>query len=361
MDDTPIRTAFQLRTLLVALPFLQPAHSFPQTHVRPVQQIAQAVDSVLSKAAEQGFSGDFLLMHGDTIILHKGYGWSDRDRARPMRPDLVYDIGSITKGVTATAILQLAEQGRIALDSPVATYLDDWPKNKQQVTIGHLLGHASGLPESFGMDEDTAATRASFMEQVRDSSLLFPPGDGFHYSNVGYTVLGYVLEAVTGLGYEAFLQRSLFAPLGIERMGYQLPQWDPQEVVCGQLDGRPWGSTRDHFGRTGPSPYLLANGGMLASATDLAAFFRALINGHLLSAESTTFFIDHVSRAMPSGDRCFHLSGANMIFSSVYAQWLENKVSYVLFTNDSAHPKEQVEPAIEALIDAQLARSAPRK
>jgi CubicO group peptidase (beta-lactamase class C family) len=114
--------------------------------------LAEKLDAYMTDVASDGFSGVILVAKDDKVILAKGYGLASRTESIPITPESVFDIGSITKQFTATAILQLEEQGKLSVNDPITKYFPDVPKFKEGMTLHHLLTHTSGLPAALGDD-----------------------------------------------------------------------------------------------------------------------------------------------------------------------------------------------------------------
>ncbi|HYF31771.1 MAG TPA: serine hydrolase domain-containing protein [Chitinophagaceae bacterium] len=315
--------------------------------------LKQRIDSMLTAAEQQGFSGTILLLSADDVLLNKGYGYSDC-RNKKTRTGLLYDMGSITKSITGAAILRLVQNQKLGLQSKVKDLVPGWPEDKAGITIVHLLMHQSGLKEDLGLDE-TYISRDSLMQKIKASTLLFQPGEKTQYSNAGFSLLGYIIETVSGKDYEAYLQQEFFRPLNMKHTGYTVSR--KEKLACGMLKQKQWGTVTDYYGPDGPSWYLKANGGMLTTTTDLQRFFDALLKSELLPREQKDLMIAAMTRKTKQGNRIIRSSGANNIFSSAYCHWLDHNLGFVLFTNNSAFPKERIEPAIIGAIDLALDRN----
>ena len=316
-------------------------------------KLAGSIDSIVSEAEKRGFSGTVMLKKNDNdVLVYKGYGFADCDQKIKTKREMIYDIGSITKAVTAVAILRLVQNGKLTLDDKIEKFYQGWPVDKRNITILQLLTHGSGLDDIIvGADEDTSISKQQYLEKIRTSKLLFLPGDKTEYSNAGYTLLGFVIEKVSGLPYENFLKRELFDPVKIKKMGYQVPKWKKEEIVCGLKDKEVWGSTKDYFAVGGPSPYLFANGGILANASELSHFFESLVKREILPKELTELILDKVCRKTKGGNTLFYFSGSNLIFTSSYSRWMDSGMSLVLFTSNSKYPRETIESQLLNLID----------
>ena len=133
-------------------------------------------------------------MKGGETVLLKGYGQADREGGVPMRPDSVFNLGSITKPFTAAAILRLQELGKLKTSDPVSRFFDGVPEDKAGITLEHLLTHSSGLESDFGPTDYEPTTREEYVRRALASKLLFPPGQGYEYANAGYSLLAAVVE-----------------------------------------------------------------------------------------------------------------------------------------------------------------------
>lgn len=263
--------------LLVCLPLAAAA-----APVDPVA-LARTLDAMVASR----FKGDgpgvaALVVKDGQPVLRKGYGLANVELGVPVRPEHVFRIGSTTKMFTATAVMVLVDEGRIALDAPVSRYLPDAPPQWDKVTIEHLLTHTSGLPNltlDSGYWRTTARLEHTLDELVapaRTRPLLSAPGTTFAYNNTGYHVLAQVVEKVSGQEFFAFVDRRIVQPLGLKHTG----PGDDKLLIPGLVTGC----------RAGPTPAIpLANsnlhaaGGMVSTVDDLAVFITALQAGRIVS------------------------------------------------------------------------------
>ena len=184
--------------------------------------------------------------HAGRIVFRQSFGSRKLDGepgldgepapAEPMTEDTIFDLASVTKSVTtATALLQLYEQGRVQIDDPVQTYLPEFnPANdprRAQVTLRMLLTHTSGLAGDLSMTGPWGLDRADKAEGIRralGTPLAFNPGEVFHYSDIGFIILGTLLEKITGEPEDVYIQRHVFDPLGMADTHYL-----PADRACG--------------------------------------------------------------------------------------------------------------------------------
>jgi CubicO group peptidase (beta-lactamase class C family) len=357
---------YMLRSLNLFYCFLTLLASFVAQAQTIVQgELAEKLDAYMTDVASNGFSGVILIAKGSKVILSKGYGMVSRTENIPITPDSVFDIGSITKQFTATAILQLEEQGKLSVNDPITKYFENVPKDKQNITLHHLLTHTSGLPAALGGDYDVIE-RSDYSKAAMFAPLplLYEPGDRFEYSNVGFSLLAIIVELVSGQPYEAYLQEHLFEPAGMKKTGYVLPQWEDAELVHGYFPGdEDWGSPLDHaWAEDGPYWNLRGNGGILSTAEDMYKWHLALEGEAVLSAEAKEkLYTPHIRAwdgdygygwfiyQTPRGLNISH-GGANGIFHADFHRYLDANVVFYIASNDSSHPAFDLSYTIAEII-----------
>ncbi len=190
-----------------------------QTNRSSPNNLGEQLEQYLSRLAAYGFSGTVLVAKDNQVLLHKGYGWADVERRFPNTPETIYDIASLTKQFTATAILKLESQGKLKVTDSIAKYLPDVPTDKRAITLHHLLTHSSGLPfECAGADK---MTREQFVQCLLSARLQAEPGKQYQYSNAGFGLLAALIEVVTKQSYESYLQENIFKPAGLQSTCFQ--------------------------------------------------------------------------------------------------------------------------------------------
>jgi serine beta-lactamase-like protein LACTB, mitochondrial len=219
---------------------------------------------------------------GDRLVWSQGFGLADVENEVPARANTVYRIASISKAIAATAVMQLAERGRVNIDDPVQKYVRTFPtKGEQTVTIRHLLTHTSGIRHYRGREmesRDSYETVEDALRIFKDDPLLFVPGTKYSYSTYGYNVLAAVVEAASGLGFEMYLRTHVWDPAGMSSTHFDhvsaiLPRRARQYVREGRtLLNAPYADLSNKW----------AGGGMLSTAEDLVRFHIALDEGKLL-------------------------------------------------------------------------------
>lgn len=290
--DLPWRTKMRIPCTylsLVVLIFLSLAsrtQSYAQSNKQSVSEIKTKLDAYLRQASAFGFSGSALVAVDGNVILHRGYGLADRKRGISLAAESVYDIGSITKQFTASAIMKLEMLGKLDTDDLLSKHIAGVPPDKAGVTIHHLLTHTAGFPEYSGADYEVSE-RDETVVRILQTPLTNKPGAEMNYSNAGYTVLAAVIEKLSGQSYEAFLQEHLFKPAGMTRTGYVLPKFDRTALPHGYNDEIDEGTALDHkWSPAGPYWNLLGNGGILSTTGDMYKWYKALQGTQVLSAEA---------------------------------------------------------------------------
>jgi N-acyl-D-amino-acid deacylase len=261
--------------------------------------------------AEQNSPGASLAITDQgRLVYARGFGYADVGAREPVEPDSLFRIASISKPITAVAIMQLVEQGKLELDQPVYALLDEYEpylkegaivdERNHEITIRHLLQHRGGWDRDVSFDAMFkpipfaeslgVAPPAGPNEVIRNMMGLpldFDPGHRFAYSNYGYCLLGRVIEKLTGQGYEEYVKEHVLKPMGVTRM----------QVGSTRLEKRREGEVRyydanittsvfaNDLNQRVPAPYgafhleaMDAHGGWIASAIDLVRFASALDN-----------------------------------------------------------------------------------
>jgi len=243
--------------------------------------------------ARGGFSGAVLIAKDGAPILKKAYGYANRSFNVPNQVDTKFNLGSMNKMFTATAIMQLVELGKITLDGKIIDYVPDYP-NKDvatKVTIHQLLTHTAGLgnywtEEYMKSSKDLFREVEDYLPLFVNDKLLFEPGSQFSYSNAGFMVLGLIIEKVTGENYFDYVREYVYQSSGmINTDAYETDYVVPNLAIgYTRLEARP-GELKNnlylHVVKGGPA------GGGYSTVEDLLSFANALMNNELLSAENT--------------------------------------------------------------------------
>jgi CubicO group peptidase (beta-lactamase class C family) len=246
------------------------------------------------------FSGALLMARDGQPIFRLAFGFANQAYGVPNQLDTKFNVGSLSKSITAVAIGQLAGQGLLAFDDPLIKHLPDIPSQiGERVTIHHLLTHTSGLGnywnEKFEASRARLRTVADFIPLFIDDPPAFEPGSRWSYSNAGYILLGAIIEAVSRQTYYDYVREHIYQPAGmIHTDAYEMDRPVPNLAIgytYNGLDDRPeFGPRRTnlfmHVVKGGPA------GGAFSTVDDLFSFSQALLGHKLLSPEMTGLVLE---------------------------------------------------------------------
>lgn len=221
------------------------------------------------------------------IVLAKGYGMSNLELAAPATEKTAFAIYSITKTFTGIATMMLVEEGKISLEDSISKHLAGLPAAWSKVTIRHLLNHTSGIADFCESPANPCQSARDFKqaEVVKFSADLppkFPPGEQWEYGNIGYFLLGMLIEKVSGKSYEQFLRERIFAPL--EMHDTRLENY--AELIPNRANGYTWrnGGFRNALRISPTLTFSLA--GLVSTVLDLAKYDAALYTEKLLKKQT---------------------------------------------------------------------------
>ena len=302
----------------------------------------------LKRLEKLGFAGVVLVAKGDEPLFAEGFGLADREHGIRWTPGTVSDIGSITKQFTGAAILKFEEDGKLSVNDPISRYFQGVPADKAGITLHQLLSHSSGLSDPDIGDFDPVPL-AEYLKQVFAQPLLFAPGKGYTYSNANFSLLGAILEQLSGKPYESVLRERLFLPNGMYETGYTLPSWGESRFAQGyEADGGRWGTFLERpTAADGPHWALRANGGIHTTVYDMLRWARALLTGRVLTpASMKKLWAPHVSEGgdtfygygwsiakAPDGTKIVTHNGGNGIYFADLAIVPDTGLVVFLMTN----------------------------
>lgn len=297
----------------------------------------------------QGLSGVIAIKRADQDILYYCSGYSDKEREIKNTKSTVFDIGSLTKQFTGAAILKLEMVGKLSVEDSLSKYFPDIPKDKHALTIHHLLTHSAGFPRRIGTDFETLS-KEEFLKRAFSVDLLFNPGADYKYSHLGYSLLGILIEQISGISYEQFLRINFFEPSGMKKTGYVLPNWDLSTVANGYRKCENYRKPMDwSWGSEGPYWNLKANAGLLSTAEDLMKWSTVLDGNKILSKEAKKKYLSKHIREGPAtsyysygwivtsstrGTVAFAHEGGNGKFYSDWLNYPQEEVSILVLTNE---------------------------
>jgi CubicO group peptidase (beta-lactamase class C family) len=277
------------RALVLALGFAASAASAQTIGPSELPRAkTDAIDlAVTAEMARQSIPGLTLAIgQAGVIRLSRGYGAADLENNVPAKSATVYRLASVSKPMTAVAVLQLAERGAIDLDTPIWKYVPAFPEKPWPVSARQLLGHLGGVRHY--RDDEPINTRA-FTSTIdglgffKDDPLVVQPGTRFLYSTYGFNLLGAAVEMVAGQPYIDYLREHVFTPAGmtttrVDAVGPIIPNRAQGYVLL------PSGEV--HNSALSDVSYKVPGGGLCATADDVARFGLALVGGELLKKES---------------------------------------------------------------------------
>ncbi|MGH9900419.1 MAG: serine hydrolase domain-containing protein [Pyrinomonadaceae bacterium] len=302
------------------------------------------------------------------VVLAKGYGLANVEHQVPVKPETVFQSGSVGKQFTATAVMMLVEEGKLSLDDKISKYLAGAPEAWKDITVRHLLTHTAGTtdyPSDFDFRRDY--TEDELFKRAAVVPLAFRPGEKWSYSNLGYVMLGILINKVSGKFYGDFLQERVFRPLGMttarviteadivpnRAAGYRL--------VKGELKNQNWVS---------PSVNTTADGALYLTVYDMAKWDAALYGEKLLKRSSLEQMWTPVklsdgktqqygfgwSLGEVRGRRIVEHGGAWQGFKAYIARFVDDKTTVVLFANLAQADQGRLARGVAAAFNPDLAQ-----
>jgi len=328
-------------------------------HAQAASRLSEAVSNYVSNEMQrQHIPGVALLVsRGGKIVQAEGFGLSNVELQVPVKPETIFQSGSVGKQFTATAVMMLVEEGKLGLDDPLTKYFPEAPATWKEVTVRELLSHTAGFgdyPQTFDFRKDW--TEDEELKLVEGVPLAYPPGTNWDYSNLGYLTLGILIHRVTGEFYGDFLQQQIFHPLDMQTAriiseadiipnraaGYRL--------VKGELKNQEW---------VAPSVNTTADGSLYFSILDLAKWDAALSTEKLLKRSSLDqmWTAAKLKNGQPNedgygfgwfisdrhGHHVISHDGAWQGFKSAIARYVNDHLTVVVLVN-----LEQAEPSVIA-------------
>lgn len=331
---------------------------------------------------EKNFSGGLLIIKNGKKVFSKGYGWANRENKIPFTTETLASMGSITKAFTAAAILKLCEEGKLSVTDNLQKIFSHVPPDKATITIHQLLTHSSGFGElqNDGGDYEKI-NKEEYLNKVFKDPLSFSPGTKAVYTNVGMSLLAIIIEQVSGMDYESFLQKKLFQPAGVKRISYAYPTFNDDELAHGYQNGKDWGTHSFHFTKAGGGPYwnLKGNGGLVASLNDMYLWVTGIANNTFLTKASIEkMFTSHIIEEGTQGAYSFGYGcnisksrrntkvidngGSNGIYHARLLRLPEEEVVFYMVTNESSINTNMVLPDITQLyFTGKISQDAPTK
>jgi CubicO group peptidase (beta-lactamase class C family) len=337
------------------------------------QPTTKVNDYIKAEMARQRIPGLSLAVIRDgQIILAKGYGLANVEHQVPVKPETIFQSGSMGKQFTATAVMMLVEAGKLNLSDPITKFFTEAPAAWNRITVRHLLTHTAGTtdyPRDFDFRLDY--TEDELLKRATAIPLVFQPGEKWSYSNLGYLLLGILIHKVSGQFYGDFLQERVFRPLGMttariiseadivpnRAAGYRL--------VKGELKNQEWVS---------PSLNTTADGALYLTVYDMAKWDAALYTEKLVKNSSLLQMWTRVKlndgKTAPygfgwslnevRGHRLIEHGGAWQGFKSQIARYVDDKLTVVVFANLSQANQGRIAHGVAAIYNPELAPLSPK-
>ncbi len=359
-----------LRFITVVLTMVGAA--FAQALAAQSDAVAQYVNAEIARQHIPGVA--LLVARNGEIVRAQGFGFANVELQVPVKPETLFQSGSVGKEFTATAIMMLVEEGKIGLDDSITKYFPEAPATWRPVTIRHLLTHTGGFtdyPKDFDFRKDYKED--DLLKIVTGIPLAFPPGTKWSYSNLGYLTLGILIHRVTGNFYGDMLQARIFRPLDMtttrimseadiipnRAAGYRL--------VKGELKNQEWVS---------PTLNTTADGSLYFSILDLAKWDAALYTEKLLKRSSLEqmWTVAGLNNGQPNsghygfgweiekvhGHRRIGHSGSWQGFKTQISRYVDDKLTVVVLANlAEADPGKIAEHVAEMYLSGDLPEAKP--
>ncbi len=269
--------------------FLYLTSSIAKGQSKEVKLLIKNLDGLISEKLNSISPGCAVLVaKKGQVIYEKGFGTANIELNVPMRQEMIFRIGSMTKQYTAIAILQLMEQGKISLQDSIQKFIKSFPFKGYTITVENLLTHTSGIKDYEQLDAHIPnAIRIEFpVKQIIDSlgnlPLDFIPSSKYSYSNSNYFMLGYIIEQVSGKSYREYLQENLFKPANLSNTFYD----SPKQLI----ENRANGYTKDNSNYNNADyismSLVYSAGALLSNVSDLFRWHQALYSYKLVKKET---------------------------------------------------------------------------
>lgn len=323
------------------------------------QDLNQKIDEVVDASVKlELFSGTILVAKDGKPIYTRAVGYADRDHGVKNKLDTKFNIGSIGKTITGTAIMQLVEKGKIRLTDPASLYLPDFPYG-DEITIHHLLSHTSGLYNYMAHPDyrakmSTLRNISDFLPLIYDQDLVFDkPGSQFSYSNSGIVCLGAIIEKVTGQTYPNYIQEYILDPLGMKDTGINFLEQIVENRAVGYIKLPSSQFLRNVF----QMPPTSADGGLETTVWDLLTFDQALYTDEIISEESKSKMftpnLAHYGYCWRISERygntvISHGGGAPGISAS-FSRYIKDRYTIITLSNNDAD-RGSLARTIEAIV-----------
>lgn len=249
------------------------------------------IDSLLTELTSKDlFSGAVLIADSSKILLSKGYGYSDRENKVKNTPETRFNLSSGSKVFTGTAIVYLAQQGKLKFTDTIGQYISGLPKGNV-ITIHQILTHSAGFNEFYnlkGYNDDSVKNCTDVMPYMRATPLVYLPGDSCLYSTGNLVVLGALVEKISGKNFQDYIKSFLIDPLDLNNTCFT-PYWtlddSQRQFAIGYKKVDSIGFKKNAYSYAGNKAVTLSAGGAWSSILDLYKFDKAVFSGKIVNQE----------------------------------------------------------------------------
>ncbi|SFZ92631.1 CubicO group peptidase, beta-lactamase class C family [Flaviramulus basaltis] len=251
------------------------------------QNLESKIDQLLEAKYKPNEPGATALVYKNgKVIYRKAFGNSNLELDVPMKPENIFEIGSITKQFTSVSILMLVEQGKLNLDDEITKFIPDYPTHGKTITIHHLLTHTSGIKSYTSMNlmkiARTDMSPTELIDYFKNEPMDFDPGESYRYNNSGYILLGYIIEKISGKSYADFIDENIFKKLGMYSSHYGSNKTIIKNRAYGYQNQNNTYTNADYISLT--LPY--AAGSLMSNVDDMLKWQQAVNSNTLISKSS---------------------------------------------------------------------------
>lgn len=305
------------------------------------------------------------------ILKAQGYGVANVETATPATENTVYQLASVTKQFTATAIMMLVEEGKIHLDDKITNLLPDLPAAWDAVTVRHLLNHTSGIKSYTNIRDFDKTVRKDYTQRellalVTKEPMEFAPGEKWNYNNTGFVLLGMLIEKVTGKSYGEFLEERIFKPLGMTKTRVN----DLQVIIPNRAHGYSWGREGLRNGEYVSPTQPFSAGALASTVSDMAKWDAALYSDKLVKTST----LDQMWTATPltkggmagygfgwevgmmNGHRQISHGGGIPGFSTYISRFVDDKLTIIVLANSDSGNTGLLAQDVAGLVQPDLAK-----
>lgn len=342
----------------------------PTFPIEATQKISKKLDSVFNRFNKRyDFHGSVLVAKNGKLLFSKQYGYADFKEKTKIDKYSAFQLASVTKQFTATAVLILQEKGKLDLDDLVTKYYSNFPY--EDVTIRHLMNHTAGLPKYFWLaehkwEDEKAPTNDQMMQLLADHNVerFFKPGRNFDYSNTGYFVLASIIEKVSKMEYGEFLEANIFEPL--QMTNSFVYSYQNNNIVDNQLAGYRVYRGRYHYEIGGTvNDAIVGDKNVYSTGEDMFKWITGLNEGKIISKESLAMMYSKgetvYGRKVPYGfgfridtkndEKVIYHHGKWNGFSTSLTQFTDSDVLVIALEHSSYSSMKHLNKTVRNIVD----------